>query len=73
MNLPPDQSARLQFLLRVVSRQCAHLQTTDQRLFVQPFTSERARLLESDADLAERVEAFVSRFGRLQDMQCSGA
>jgi len=27
----------------------------------------RARSLEDDPDLAERVEAFVGRFGRLQD------
>jgi len=31
------------------------------------FTTERARLLETDAEMAERVEAFVGRFGRLQD------
>jgi hypothetical protein len=43
------------------------LQTTDQRLFVIDFDAARARSLDSDADLAERVEAFVSRFGRLQD------
>lgn len=30
-------------------------------------TAERAGSLASDPDLAERVEAFVSRFGRLQD------
>lgn len=41
--------------------------TTDQRLFGDPFTPERAGQLESDPDLAERVEAFVGRFGRLQD------
>ena len=28
---------------------------------------EQATRLEDDADLAERVEAFVGRFGRLQD------
>jgi hypothetical protein len=30
-------------------------------------TAQRAESLKSDQDLAERVEAFVARFGRLQD------
>lgn len=32
-----------------------------------PFTPERAAALADNIDEAERVEAFVSRFGRLQD------
>jgi hypothetical protein len=31
------------------------------------FTLEQAIRLEADPDLSERVEAFVGRFGRLQD------
>ncbi len=58
---------RLKFLLRVVRKECQHLVTTDKRLFATTFTIERARQLESDPDLSERVEAFVGRFGRLQD------
>lgn len=58
---------RLRFLSRVVRKECRHLETTDQRLFTTPFTVERANRLEGDPDLAERVEAFVGRFGRLQD------
>lgn len=58
---------RLAFLTRVVRKECRHLLTTDQRLFEQPFTRERALQLDTDPDLAERVEAFVGRFGRLQD------
>ena len=53
--------------MRVVRKECQHLATTDQRLFSDPFTPERACQLETDPDLAERVEAFVGRFGRLQD------
>jgi hypothetical protein len=59
--------ARLQFLARVVGRECRHLEATDGRVFVEPMTLERVRQLADDADLAERVEAFVARFGRLQD------
>lgn len=58
---------RLQFLARVVRKECQHLATTDQRLFEGLFTTEQAIRLEADHDLAERVEAFVGRFGRLQD------
>lgn len=59
--------ARLQFLARVARREGEHLETTDRRVFTEPFTSERARQLDTDAELSERVEAFVARFGRLQD------
>lgn len=58
---------RLQFLARVVGKECRHLITTDQRLFSSSFTPEQATRLEETPDLAERVEAFVGRFGRLQD------
>ena len=58
---------RLQFLSRVVRRECFHLAGTDQRLFDKPFSAERAKQLDSDPEQAERVEAFVGRLGRLQD------
>ena len=58
---------RLQFLVRVVRKECKHLSTTDQRLFGTEFSVKQVADLEFDPDLAERVEAFVGRFGRLQD------
>lgn len=61
------QKKRLQFLVRVVRRECTHLTATDNRLFVEPFTTQRAKSLDDYPDEAERVEAFVGRFGRLQD------
>jgi hypothetical protein len=67
MTLEPGIALRLQFLARVVRKQCQHLATTDQRLFRSLFTLEQASRLEADNDLAEKVEAFVGRFGRLQD------
>ena len=67
MTLNPKIALRLQFLARVVRKECQHLVSTDQRLFDQPFTEARASQLETDPDLAERVDAFVGRFGRLQD------
>jgi len=65
--LSESQRHRLQGLVRIVEKELRHLMSTDARLFAEPFTAERARRLEEDPDLAERVEAFVSRFGRLQD------
>lgn len=58
---------RLQFLARVVRKECHHLIATDERLFSVSFTIEQAKKLEENVELAERVEAFVGRFGRLQD------
>lgn len=67
MNLMPAALQRLQFLSRVVRKESRQLSETDQRLFALPFSEEHVRLLESDPEQGERVEAFVSRFGRLQD------
>lgn len=67
MIVEPKIALRLQFLARVVREKCQHLATTDQRLFASSLTPEQAIRLEQDPDLAERVEAFVGRFGRLQD------
>lgn len=67
MKIPPQQLSRIQFLTRVVHKECLYLLTTDRRLFAVPFTSIQTSRLETDADLAERVEAFVGRFSRLQD------
>ncbi|MGF1547755.1 MAG: hypothetical protein ACFCUG_10550 [Thiotrichales bacterium] len=44
-----------------------HLEITDRRLFAEGFTAARASCLVDDDDLAERVDAFVARFSRLQD------
>jgi hypothetical protein len=40
---------------------------TDGRLFSQGLDLKTIKSLDSDIDLAERVDAFVSRLGRLQD------
>ena len=67
MTVEPKITLRLQFLTRVVRKECKHLATTDQRHFGGSFTLEQATRLDDNPDLAERVEAFVGRFGRLQD------
>lgn len=65
--LEPGLRARLQFLSRVVRKEAALLQQTDARLFAAQPLMDTLQSLETDAVLAERLDAFVSRFGRLQD------
>ena len=67
MNITPSQTARLEFLTRVTGKECQHLLDTDGRLFGDLFTVEDAKKIEAAPILAERLDAFVSRFGRLQD------
>jgi hypothetical protein len=67
MRLEENQWVRLQFLSRVIHKECQYLQETDQRLFTEPFTLQSIQQIERDPVLAERLDAFVSRFGRLQD------
>ena len=67
MKITPSQAARLEFLARVTAKECQHLLDTDGRLFGKPFTIKVTQSIETDPILAERLDAFVSRFGRLQD------
>lgn len=60
-------SPKLRFLAEIVLAEAGHLQVTDKRLFASAMTPERADSLRADIDLAERTDAFVARFGRLQD------
>ena len=59
--------SRLLFLVETVGLEAHHLRQTDVRLFARPFDAARASNLRSDLDEAERTDAFVARFGRLQD------
>jgi DNA polymerase II large subunit len=43
VTIDPKIALRLQFMVRVVRKECQHLVSTDQRLFSVPFTLERAR------------------------------
>ncbi|WP_253451557.1 hypothetical protein [Halomonas sp. Y3] len=58
---------RLAFLNRVVSKEIQHLQFSSGRVFDQPLDVDRAATLANDETFAEKVEAFASRFCRLQD------
>ena len=60
-------SPRLAFLVETVALEVQHLLDTDRRLFSQAFSADRAAALRVDIDESERTDAFVARFGRLQD------
>ena len=59
---------RLSGLLKTAQAELLHLQQTDQRLFGTPFDPEGLVVQLADIDFSERVDAFVARFGRLQDL-----
>lgn len=40
---------------------------SDQQVFQKPLTIEKVENLKTDEVLAEKIEAFGSRFGRFQD------
>jgi len=58
---------KLRFLAETAMAEAALLRITDGRLFAMPMDAQRAGTLRHGIELAERVDAFVARFGRLQD------
>jgi len=58
---------RLQHLLQVAEKEVRHLEQTTQRLSTESIDDQWVADLENQPDLAERIDAFVARFGRLQD------
>lgn len=59
--------ARLFDTLAIVRKEGEHLLYSQNRVFFHPMTADTVRRLEAEPELAERLEAFVSRFGRMQD------
>jgi len=62
-----SERERLRHLIDVVEAEAAALKRTDAELFVAPFDAPRASSLRQDNAIAEKVDAFAMRFGRLQD------
>lgn len=63
----PGELDRLWALARVVRREAEYLAQTDGRLFAQTLDADQIKTLQTAPEVAERVDAFVARFGRLQD------
>jgi hypothetical protein len=51
MTLEAKVKLRLQFLVRVVRKECQHLASTDQRLFANTFTLTQVQQLEVDPEI----------------------
>lgn len=67
MDIAGSEQERFLSLLEIVRREGDWLLKTDTRLFKTNLNAAWVERLEDDDDLAERLDAFVSRFGRMQD------
>jgi len=69
MTPDPLSLARTRFLdtLAIVGKEGGHLLYSLSRLGGEKIDRSWVERLDRDAELAERLEAFVSRFGRMQD------
>jgi hypothetical protein len=63
----PEHAERALLALGLAERESAHLTYTSDTLFNQPIDIEWVKTIATREDLAEKIDAFVSRFGRLQD------
>lgn len=63
----PEHAENALLALALADKEVAHLRYSHRTLFAQVIDMKWVQLLAQREDLAEKVEAFVSRFGRLQD------
>lgn len=67
MKVSTDTRERLTFLSRVVDKEIKHLDYAASQTFERQLSYEAVEMLDENPELAMRVEAFTSRFCRLQD------
>ncbi|PJB40966.1 MAG: hypothetical protein CO105_14995 [Comamonadaceae bacterium CG_4_9_14_3_um_filter_60_33] len=63
----PEHAENALLALELARHEAAHLRYTHRTLFAQTIDTAWVQQLHERDDLAEKVDAFVSRFGRLQD------
>ena len=63
----PEHTENALLALELAHKETAHLRYSHRTLFALPIDAVWVQQLSQRDDLAEKVEAFVSRFGRLQD------
>lgn len=63
----PEHAGNAILALELAEKEVAHLAYTHRTLFAQPIDLQWVKALAKREDLAEKIDAFVSRFGRLQD------
>ncbi|MEJ1958970.1 MAG: hypothetical protein WDM70_05520 [Nitrosomonadales bacterium] len=63
----PEHAGNAIFALDLAEKEVAHLAYTHRTLFAQSIDLQWVQALARHEELAEKIDAFVSRFGRLQD------
>ena len=63
----PEHAEPALLALELARKEATHLRYTHRTLFAQSIDADWVQQLNARDDLAEKVDAFVSRFGRLQD------
>lgn len=63
----PEHAENALLALELARKEVTHLRYTQRTLFAQSIDTNWVQQLNSRDDLAEKVDAFVSRFARLQD------
>lgn len=63
----PEYAESALLALELAEKEVAHLAYTHRTLFAQPIDLHWVQALAEREDLAEKIDAFVGRFGRLQD------
>lgn len=59
------ETDRLVFLLQILEKEGRHLSGTSARLFAETLDAVWVQGLDERPELAERLDAFVARFGRM--------
>ena len=67
MTLNENDCSRIVSVVHNLKKQLKHLSYSQQQVFSVPFSLQKAQSLLIDEVLAEKVEAFTSRFCRFQD------
>ncbi len=67
LNYLPEHADTARLALALAELEAKHLRYTVGTLFDEKIDIEWVRRLSEREDLAEKIDAFVSRFGRLQD------
>lgn len=63
----PEHAENAKLALELAKREMAHLAYTHRTLFANTIDLEWVQSLPEREDLSEKIDAFVGRFGRLQD------
>ena len=63
----PEHAENALFALELAEREASHLAYAHSTLFAQQINLEWVKSNSNNEDIAEKIDTFVGRFGRLQD------